>query len=219
MSSLEDRAATPPPGMEQRAAPGHCGPADAPREKHKALDYSDLPFMAPLPARPLGASVSRIVALDEDKLIGLVVPLLRSFCLTSQDTDFPGASVFHGTCIPQISLTDYLKRIMKYGKVLPTIVVFALIYLDRILANNTSKSRLAVTDWTIHRLVLGCVVLAAKFMDDEHFNNRHMAAVGGVTTLELNALELDVAKRLHFSFHVTLEQYCYFENVLIPLVI
>jgi hypothetical protein len=158
--------------------------------------------------------------LDDDQLIGIVVPLLRSLYGSSPDRDFPGASVFHGTCVPQISLEDYMKRILKYGKITHATVVSALIYLDRIMANNTAgKSWLVVTDWTIHRTVLGCIVLAAKFLDDEHFNNHHMAAVGGVTNLELNALEIEMAKRLHFSFHVTSEQYMNYEDLLVPMML
>lgn len=257
VSSLEDRAATPPPvlaegaesGKEQEAATsqavsqdvynrrsssgrgvrqsklGHEPISDCASSGARCNDsYSNLsPTRAALSRRG-GAfysspSSSRIALLGDDQLIGLVVPLLRSFCVSSPDTDFPGASVFHGTCVPQISLEDYVKRIVKYGKISHATVVFALIYLDRILANSTDKAQLVVTDWTIHRTVLGCIVLAAKFLDDEHFNNHHMAAVGGVTNLELNALEIDMAKRLHFSFHVTSEQYLNYEDVLVPIVL
>ena len=165
---------------------------------------------------------SLVGSLDGDTLINLVVPLLKSFCGHESPTDFPGASVFHGTCVPQISLEDYMRRILKYGKVSHATVVFALIYLDRILANNTpvfakTTPAIVVTKWNIHRLLLGCIVLAAKYINDEHFNNNHMAAVGGVTNLELNALEIDMAKRLHFTFHVTSEQYFNYENALVPL--
>ena len=160
---------------------------------------------------------SRVASLDAPSLIGLVVPLLRSFCVKS-DRDFPSASVFHGTCVPNISLENYMKRILRYGKISHATVIFAIIYIDRILA-NPNRERLVVTEWNIHRILLGGIVLAAKFMDDEHFNNHHMSAVGGVTNAELNALEMEMAQRLSFSFHVTPEQYYNYENVLVPLVL
>lgn len=41
------------------------------------------------------------------------------------------------------------------------------------------------------RVILTAVVLAAKFFDDRYYSNRFYAAVGGVRTKELNALEAD----------------------------
>lgn len=42
-----------------------------------------------------------------------------------------------------------------------------------------------------HRVILTSVVLAAKFFDDRYYSNKFYAAVGGVRTKELNALEAE----------------------------
>ena len=45
-------------------------------------------------------------------------------------------------------------------------------------------------------------MLAAKFFDDQYFNNAYYAKVGGVPTVEVNALELEFLFSVNFSLHV-----------------
>ena len=42
----------------------------------------------------------------------------------------------------------------------------------------------------IHRLILGCLILAIKYNEDIYFNNEYYAKVGGVSLKEMNTLEL-----------------------------
>ncbi len=41
----------------------------------------------------------------------------------------------------------------------------------------------------IHRIILGCMILAIKYNEDEYYNNEYYAKVGGVSLDEMNDLE------------------------------
>lgn len=45
---------------------------------------------------------------------------------------------------------------------------------------------------TVHRMLLTCLMLTAKFYDDVHTTNAFYARMGGVTLQELNELEVSV---------------------------
>ena len=46
-------------------------------------------------------------------------------------------------------------------------------------------------------------MLATKYFDDCYYNNAYYAKVGGVSSLEMNALELDFLFLINFSLSVS----------------
>lgn len=64
-------------------------------------------------------------------------------------------------------------------------------------------SELAVTSYTVHRLVITAVMLAAKLMDDKYYNNAFYAKIGGITTSDLNQMELEMLRMLEYRTLVT----------------
>ena len=69
-----------------------------------------------------------------------------------------------------------------------------------------SHPDLAVTSLTIHRLIITAVMLAAKLMDDKYYNNAFYAKIGGITTSELNLMELEMLRMLDFRTFVSHRQ-------------
>ncbi|OMO99160.1 Cyclin-like protein [Corchorus olitorius] len=68
-----------------------------------------------------------------------------------------------------------------------------------------------LTSLNAHRLLITSVMIAAKFMDDQCYNNAYYAKVGGVSTEEMNGLEMKFLFSLDFRLHVTTEvfrKYC-----------
>ncbi len=194
-----------------RASPAPKGPSPPGTAPSAPRDNKASP-----PTLALAPRAPRIGSLSRQALVDLVVPLLDA--MGKEDpADRPSRTIFHGTCVPCISLTGYLKRILEYGRVSHATIVAALIYLDRILASAAAgRLHVVVSDWTVHRLLLGAVVLSAKYLDDEHYNNHHMAAVGGVTNVELNAIELKMAAFMGFSLYIAPEHFTTYEEMLMP---
>lgn len=50
-------------------------------------------------------------------------------------------------------------------------------------------------------------MLAAKFFDDQYYNNAYYAQIGGVSTEEINSLEVEFLFMINFSLYVSREIY------------
>ncbi|KAF3787647.1 Cyclin-U4-1 [Nymphaea thermarum] len=109
-------------------------------------------------------------------------------------------SVFHGLTRPTISIRSYLERIFRYANCSPSCFVVAYIYLDRFASKQPATP---ITSYNVHRLLITSVMVAAKFLDDLYYNNAYYAKVGGVSTTEMNCLEIDFLFSLGFQLNVT----------------
>lgn len=115
---------------------------------------------------------------------------------------------FQCSYAPEVSIFAYLERIRKYANCSDCCFIVALIYIDRII----EKRNVILTQLNIHRLLLTCVLLAAKFFDDLFYNNTFYAKLGGITTNELNSLEIEMLRLTNFSLSVnrdSYDHYCY----------
>ena len=78
-----------------------------------------------------------------------------------------------------------------------------LIYADRMCTN----SGIILNPYNIHRIILGCLLLAIKYNEDIYFTNAHYAKVGGISLQELNFLENSSFKLLDFNLYISDEIY------------
>ncbi|CAI9090313.1 OLC1v1025063C1 [Oldenlandia corymbosa var. corymbosa] len=116
---------------------------------------------------------------------------------------------FDGVRAPSISIPKYLERIYKYTNCSLSCFVVGYVYLDRLIHRYPDS---LVVSLNIHRLLLTCVMVASKMLDDVNCNNAFFARVGGVTNSELNRLELELLFLLDFRVVVSsnvFETYCH----------
>ncbi|XP_022758225.1 cyclin-U3-1-like [Durio zibethinus] len=116
-------------------------------------------------------------------------------------------AIFHGLRAPTISIQQYIDRIFKYAGCSPSCFLVAYIYVDRFV----QQTDVHLTSLNVHRLLITSVMIAAKFIDDACFNNAYYARVGGVSTAELNRLEMKFLFSLDFRLQVnvnTFQRYC-----------
>ncbi|KAH9689197.1 Cyclin-P3-1 [Citrus sinensis] len=116
-------------------------------------------------------------------------------------------TIFHCLQAPSLSIRQYIERIFKYSRCSPSCFVVAYIYLDRFLQQING----CLTRLNVHRLLITSFLVAAKFVDDECYNNAYYAKIGGISTAEMNKLELNFLFTLEFKLHVTTEvfaKYC-----------
>ncbi|CAN0001363.1 unnamed protein product, partial [Ectocarpus sp. 4 AP-2014] len=97
----------------------------------------------------------------------------------------------------------YLDRILKYSSCSNECFVLGLIYMDRFIQRND----FALTALNVHRVAITSVMVAAKFFDDQYYNNAYYAKVGGVPCVEMNSLEIEFLFGLDFNLAVTSEEY------------
>nr|XP_043609717.1 cyclin-P3-1-like isoform X2 [Erigeron canadensis] len=106
-------------------------------------------------------------------------------------------TIFHGSRAPALTIKEYIDRIFKYSRCSPSCFVVARVYMDRFIQYGNVN----LTSLSVHRLLITSIMLAAKFIDDAFYNNAYYAKVGGVTTAELNRLEMKFLFGLDFRLH------------------
>jgi len=140
-------------------------------------------------------------------LVPVLACVLNQLCVSNDKHAFSpkeSTSKFHAMRIPYITLKEYLERIAKYSGCSSESLVLALVYIDRIIQGSQN---FIVNSYSIHRLLITSVMLAAKFFDDQYYNNAYYAKVGGVSYSEMNALEVEFLFMLNFDLFVTTETY------------
>mmetsp|Transcript_47512 Transcript_47512/g.93443 ORF Transcript_47512/g.93443 Transcript_47512/m.93443 type:complete len:272 (+) Transcript_47512:154-969(+) len=142
-----------------------------------------------------------------NSIVPVLACVLKQLCMRndaqSQEPN-RNLSKFHALRAPPISIKDYLNRIAKYAVCSSECFVLALVYIDRIIQSNPN---FVVNSLNIHRLLITSVMLAAKFFDDQYFNNAYYAKVGGVPCGEMNSLEVEFLFMTNFTLFVPSEQY------------
>jgi len=111
---------------------------------------------------------------------------------------------FHVGSIPDISIPAYLERIAWFLECPKACFVLALEYIHRL---AQYKQGVVVNYNSVHQLVIICVMVAAKFIDDKIFKNTVYARVGGLSARSLSALEVKLLFFLGFDLHVVPERY------------
>lgn len=95
---------------------------------------------------------------------------------------------FHSRTPPNISLSDYLRRIVKYTSIEKSCLLIILIYIDRVCELHP---HFTVSSLTVHRFLITAVTVSSKALSDSYCTNSHYAKVGGISTHEINTLELE----------------------------
>jgi len=141
-----------------------------------------------------------------NSIVPVLACVLKQLCLRNDSLSDSQRSLskFHALRPPTISIKDYLIRIAKYAVCSSECFVLALVYIDRVIQRNPD---FVVNSLNIHRLLITSVMLAAKFFDDQYFNNAYYAKVGGVPCNEMNSLEVEFLFMTNFTLFVPSEQY------------
>ncbi|CAO3597162.1 unnamed protein product [Absidia cylindrospora] len=114
---------------------------------------------------------------------------------------------FHSRIPPNITLSDYLRRIIKFTSIEKSCLLIILIYIDRVCEHHP---QFTISSLTVHRFLITAATLSSKALSDSYCTNSHYARIGGISTQELNALELEFLTLIDWrltSTGVILQQY------------
>jgi len=114
---------------------------------------------------------------------------------------------FQSSYAPEVSILSYLERIRKYARCSESCFVVALIYIDRMI----EMRNIVLSNLNVHRVVITSVLIAAKFLDDLFYNNAFYARLGGISTGEMNTLELEFLHFIGFSLNVSPDVYAKYQ--------
>jgi len=114
------------------------------------------------------------------------------------------ATKFHAKWLPKITIDEYLKRIVLHSNCSEECFVLALIYIERLIRRNKSFS---VNSYNVHRLIFTSVMIAAKYLDDDHWSNAYWGRIGGLSCKKVNELEREFLLLINFNLHAENELY------------
>jgi len=117
---------------------------------------------------------------------------------------FQPNTIFESPDVPDISLSAYLKRIAWFLGCSTACFVLAFEYICR-LAHQCPE--IEVNNKSVHQIVITCIMVATKFIDDKKFKNTFYARVAGLPVANLSALEVRLLFLLKFDVSVPTEQY------------
>jgi hypothetical protein len=112
-------------------------------------------------------------------------------------------SIYKSSCLPRISLEDYILKVWKEVHLEVSIIVVAFIYVWRLV----HYKYVSLTCLTSHRLMITATFVAGKFMEDEVPSSRSFAMSGGVTVAELCRMERDFVSTLDWKLFVSKIEY------------
>ena len=113
--------------------------------------------------------------------------------------------------LQSISINDYLERLVKYTQVESSTLIAMLIFIDRLCELNN----FIVNSYNVYKILFSSLIMAIKYNEDEYYDNKFYAKVGGVTLKEMNILEISFLKLIDFKLYISEEIFeTYFENII-----
>lgn len=109
------------------------------------------------------------------------------------------ARKFFSKTVPKVTLEDYVNRLQQFCPVSTGVWLAAGSYILRLCVVDKS---VPLTHRTMHRLILACVTVAMKTLEDHRWPQKRLAAVGGVDEVALSRLELCVEFLLAFDLQI-----------------
>ena len=104
--------------------------------------------------------------------------------------------------IPNLSIEDFLIRVVTYSKIELSTLLSLYIYAMRLITRNECVLRYS----NVYKLLLGACVLSVKFNEDKKFPFSYYAKIGGMTVSELSEVEFSIYTRLNFELFINEEE-------------
>ena len=100
-------------------------------------------------------------------------------------------SLFLTDSIQTITINDYLK----YTQVESSTLIAMLIYIDRLCELNN----FIINSYNVYKILFSSLIIAIKYNEDEYYDNKFYAKVGGLTLKEMNNLEINYLSLIDFK--------------------
>ena len=132
-----------------------------------------------------GEEDQKIPNLKSNKLEFIISEILTEISSQNSEVEFNPDDPFSRQNPSKVTLQYFFGRIRRYSQIEKSTLIIILIYIDRVCIT----SGIILNPHNIHRIILGCLILAIKYNEDVYFNNEYYAKIGGVPLDEINTLE------------------------------
>ena len=138
-----------------------------------------------------------------NKLVINISTILTEISGQNSNIEYNPDDPFSTKSPSNVTLQYFFGRIKKYTQIEKSTLISILIYADRM----CTTSGIILNPHNIHRIILGCLLLAIKYNEDVYFTNEHYAKVGGVSLEEINHLEYFSFLLLDFNLFISYDLY------------
>ena len=132
-----------------------------------------------------GEQDQKISILKSNKLEFIISEILTEISSQNSEVEFNPDDPFSRQNPSKVTLQYFFGRIRRYSQIEKSTLIIILIYIDRVCIT----SGIILNPHNIHRIILGCLILAIKYNEDVYYNNEYYAKIGGVPLDEINTLE------------------------------
>lgn len=124
---------------------------------------------------------------------------------------------------PGIGVDAYLFHLMRNVQTAPAIVIYMLIYIERlveVLEKNYQKQTgsdvpFLLTSYNAHRILVTAFFLAHKFCEDCRYETSKIAQIACLQPKELKKLEAEFLKFLKYKLYVSEEEFIKYHNAIV----
>ena len=120
---------------------------------------------------------------------------------------------FFSLYIPNISIYDYIYRIIKFTQINISTLIISFVQLNNYL--KKSKNYLSLNNF--FNLYITSCLINAKFYEDNYCPLSFFAKVGGVSIEELESFEFEFCNKLNFSFYISEDLYIQYYNYFLSI--
>lgn len=138
-----------------------------------------------------------------NKLELKITEILTEISNQNSNVEYNAEDPFSSKSPPNVTLQYFFGRFKKYTKIEESTLIIILIYADRM----CSTSGIILNPHNIHRIILGCLILAIKYNQDLYYTNKEYAKIGGVSLQELNRLEYLSSELINFNLFISEDLY------------
>ena len=147
-------------------------------------------------------------------LINILSSLLTDICKEndiSQIKNNEKINPFISKIKNSITIKNYLGRLVKYTQAESSTLIAMLIYIDRLCELNN----FIVNSYNVYKILFSSLIIAIKYNEDEFYDNKFYAKVGGLNLIEMNNLEINYLSLIDFKLYISEKVFdTYFENLI-----
>jgi hypothetical protein len=132
---------------------------------------------------------------EREKMIKSISYILSEITnLSKTNTNYNTINdIFNPKKMPNISISDYINRIIEYTNIEENTLICALIYIDSI----SNKKKITISN--IYKILFSAVLISIKFNEDEIYPNNFYAQIAGVPSQELLQMEHEFLILINFN--------------------
>ena len=148
---------------------------------------------------------------DQTLLYILTMIVEKTFCVETNERKLAEefnniSSPFQSMRIPNMTILQLFKILYEYCKITPEVILVSVTMLLRIFSSDQYID-FPINTLSIHRLLLVTCAINNKFWNDEYVTNKYISKCFGISSKEMNEMELYFLQLIQFNLFVSRDEY------------